>query len=308
MNFILIGAAALLVIGIALAFNLTAKQIADDILNMIRPEDKLRTKVDNVQENKRKTGTYGKLMNLRNALEATGKGAVFPMTFVASIVLAFVGGFLAFLINNVWLLPGLVVAFAAAPFLLATSSVSSYNKQTKQELETALSIITNAYMRSDNIVTSVQENIDYIKPPLQNVFKAFVADATFISSSVKQALYILRDKVDDQIFYEWVTTLIQCQDDRTMKDNLQPIVSKLTDIRLINDQMQAMMAASRIEYYTMVGLVFANIPLLMFINKDWFETLMYSGPGKFTQGLCLFAIVITFLLCRKFTKPIEYKG
>ena len=61
MDMILLVAAALLVVGISLAFNLTATQIADDVMNMIRPTDKLRTKVDNVQENKRKTGMYAKL-------------------------------------------------------------------------------------------------------------------------------------------------------------------------------------------------------------------------------------------------------
>lgn len=305
---ILLAAALLLVIGISLAFNLTATQIADDIMNMIRPTDNLRAKVTNVQENKRKTGTYGKLLNLRNALEATGRGKIFPLMFLFAIVLGIVGGFVAFLINNVWLLPALVIIGGAIPFIYASSSVSAYNRQTKQELETALSIVTNAYVRTDNIVLAVQENINYIKPPLQHVFKAFVADATFINSNTKAALYNLRDRVDDQTFFEWVTTLIQCQDDRTMKDNLQPIVARLTDIRMINEQMMAKMSATRTEYYTMVGLVIANIPLLFFVNKDWFDTLMYSVPGKITQGICALAIVITFLLCRKFTQPLEYKG
>lgn len=308
MDMILLVAAALLVVGISLAFNLTATQIADDVMNMIRPTDKLRTKVDNVQENKRKTGMYAKLMNLRNAMEATGRGKTFPFIFLAAIILAVVGGFTAFLINNIWLFPSLVIIGAVIPFIYASSSVSAYNRQTKQELETALSIITNAYVRTDNIVLAVQENLNYIKPPLQNVFKAFIADATFINSNTKAALYALRDRVDDQTFYEWVTTLIQCQDDRTMKDNLQPIVSRLTDIRMINEQMMARMAASRTEYYTMVGLVVANIPLLLFVNKDWFDTLMFSTPGKITQGICALAIVVTFLFCRKFTQPLEYKG
>ena len=308
MTAITVIASILLVIGISLAFNLTADRIADDILNILRPENKLRTRVDNIQENRRKTGLYGKLSNLRNALEATGKGRIFPLIFVAAIVLGIVGCVLAFILDNIWLLPALAVLGGALPFLYADSTVEEYNRQTSQELETALSIVTNAYVRTDNIIQSVQENIDYIKPPLQHMFRAFIADATFISSNVKQALYRLRERVDNQIFYEWVTTLIQCQDDRTMKDNLQPIVAKLTDIRMINEQMASRMSAARVEYYTMAGLVFANVPLLLFVNKEWFETLMFTVPGKIIQGVCALAIVITYLLCRKFTKPMEYDG
>lgn len=301
-------ACALFVIGISLCFNLTAKQISDDILDILRPQAKLRTKVDNVQENKRKTGTYGKLMNLRNALEDTGKGKIFPLIFVASVALGIVGFFAAMMINNMWLAPALIMALGAVPFLYASATVSSYNKQTKQELETALSIVTNAYLRTDNIVQAVEESIDHIRPPLQNAFKSFLADAKYIRSSTKESLYAFRDKVDDQIFFEWVTTLIQCQDNRNMKDNLQPIVSKLTDVRLVNNQMQGMLAAARTEYYTMAGMLVFCVPLLYFVNKDWFDTLMFSLPGKITQGICALGIVITFLLCNKFTKPIEYKG
>lgn len=301
-------ACALFVIGISLCCNLSAKQIADDILDILRPQAKLRTKVDNVQENKRKTGMYAKLLNLRNALEDTGRGKLFPLVFVASVVLVIIGFFIAMFINNMWLAPALMLLLGAVPFLYASGTVTTYNKQMKQELETALSVVTNAYLRTDNIVLAVEESVDYIRPPLQNAFKSFLADAKYIRSSTKESLYAFRDKVNDQIFFEWVTTLIQCQDNRNMKDNLQPVVAKLTDVRLVNNQMQSMLSAARIEYYTMAGMLVACIPLLYFVNKDWFDTLMFSVPGKITQGICALGIVITFLLCNKFTKPIEYNG
>ena len=179
--------------------------------------------------------------------------------------------------------------FEEVVFLLMFGSLP-----TKEELETTLSIITTSYTRDGNIISAVQENLPYIKPPLKESFTAFVGDAMAVSSSVKQALYNLKGKVDDEIFREWVDTLIQCQDNQEMKDTLQPIVSKLTDVRIVNNELNTMMSAVRTEYYTMVGLVVGNIPLLYVLNKDWFHTLIFETPGKIVLGVCGIVIVVTY--------------
>ena len=215
---------------------------------------------------------------------------------------------MAVLIDNVFLIPALSVAMAMIPFIYVRNIISIYEKQTKEELETTLSIITTSYVRSDDIVSAVKENLPYIRPPLRESFSAFYGDATAVSSSIKQALYNLKRKVDDEVFREWVDTLIQCQDDRELKDTLQPIVAKLTDVRIVNSELNTMMSAVRAEYYTMVGLVVGNIPLLYVLNKDWFHTLIYETPGKIVLGICGIVIVVTYFFLMKFTKPVEYKA
>ena len=55
-----------------------------------------------------------------------------------------------------------------------------------------------------------------------------------------------------------------------------------------------MMSAVRTEYYTMVGLVVGNIPLLYVLNKDWFHTLIFETPGKIVLGVCGIVIVVTY--------------
>ena len=92
-----------------------------------------------------------------------------------------------------------------------------------------------------------------------------------------------------------------------MKDTLQPIVSKLTDVRIVNNELNTMMSSVRTEYYTMVGLVVSNVPLLYVLNKDWFHTLVYETPGKIVLGICGIVIVATYFFMLKFTKPVEYK-
>lgn len=297
----------LLIIAIVCFFKLTPEQVSDDIISIMTPNDSLRDKTRNLRGNKKKHPIYKKLIRMKTALAVTGKSKQFTLVCCASLVLFAGGAILSILIDNLFLLPVLSISFALLPFFYTTSTLSYYEKHTKEELETTLSIISTSYIRSDDIVSAVSENINYIKPPLQEVFQAFVGDAVAISSNTKRALMNLKDKVDDDIFAEWCDTLIQCQDDRTLKDTLLPIVAKLTDVRIVNSELKTMLSSVRNEYWMMVALVAGNIPLLYFLNRDWFETLMFTTPGKIVLGICGAVILITALFMMKFTKPIEYK-
>ena len=297
----------LLIFSIAFLLKLTPERIADDLMNLITPNDTLRDKARNLRGNKKKHPLYNKLLRIKTALEATGNSKQFTIICCASLILFAGGAVLSVLIGNLFLLPVLSAAFALLPFFYTANTLSYYEKHTKEELETTLSIITTSYIRSDDILVAVRENIVYIRPPLREVFRAFLGDVTAISSNTKRALFILRDKVDNEIFREWCDTLIQCQDDRTLKDTLQPVVAKMTDVRIINNELKTMLASVRNEYWMMVVLVVGNIPLLYQLNREWFDTLMFSTPGKIVLGICSAVILITALFMQRFTKPIEYR-
>lgn len=297
----------LYVLAIVLILDLNPRRVTEDLLQIITPHQTLHERIKTIRGGKRKKGIYYKLMAMKQALEATGKHKQFTFICFASLVLFAAGIFLSILIDNLFLLPALSVAFALIPFLYTANTISSYEKKTKEELETTLSIITTSYIRSDDIISAVRENIPYIKHPLKETFLAFTGDATSVSSNIKRALYNLKEKLDDEIFREWCDTLTACQDNRTLKDTLLPIVSKLTDVRIVNNELKGMLAAARNEYWVMVALVVGNIPLLYVLNKDWFHTLIYETSGKVVLGICGVVILVTALFMLKFTKPIEYK-
>ena len=296
-----------LIIAIAAFFGLTPDRITDDLMSLMTPNDTMRDKARNIRGNKKKHGLYRVLVNIKGALTSTGKSKQFTIVICASLVLFAAGIILSILIDNLFLMPVLSVAFALIPFIYITNTLCYYEKQTKEELETALSIITTSYERCDDIVQAVRENIQYIKPPLKEVFMAFEGEATAVSSNIKRALLSLREKVDNEIFKEWVDTLIQCQDDRTLKDTLQPVVQKLADVRIVNSELSTMLASARNEYLMMVALVVGNVPLLYLLNTDWLHPLLYSTPGKAVCGICGLVILVTAMFMKKFTKPIEYK-
>ena len=298
----------LLIVAIVCFLNLSPQQITEDIMRLATPKVTLREKARNMRAGKKKKSLGSKLAYTQTALAAMGQENKFALVCCASLVLFAVGAVIAVLIDNIFLLPALSVAFALIPFIYVRNSLSHYEKHIKTDLETTLSTITTSYIRNEDIILAVRENLDYIKPPLRACFNAFIGDAVAVSSSVKQALRNLKEKVDDDIFREWCDALIRCQDDRALVDTLHPIVAKLKDVRVVNSELSTMMAAVRTEYYTMVGLVVGNIPLLYVLNKDWFHTLIYETPGKIVLGVCGAVIIVTYMFLLKFTKPVEYKA
>ncbi len=307
MNLVYLVCFALMTVGIFLLLGLTPEVITDDIMRFIVPDQPLRDKVLIAQGRKKTRRITKAILHIREALEATGKSNQFTFACAASLFLMIGGCIAAVLVDNLFLIPVFAVSFASLPFFFARNTISAYDKHIREEMETALSIVTTSYVRSDDIVEAVRENLSYLKPPIREIFLGFVGDATMIYVNLKDALRNMREKIDNAIFREWCDTLIACQDDRALNDTLLPIVGKLTDVRLVNNELKTMLDAVQKEYWTMVLLVVGNIPLVYALNKDWFYTLMFTTPGKAVIALCGLVIVVTAVFMMRFIRPIEYK-
>jgi len=297
----------LLVVATIALLKLTPEQINKDINELFNKQQTLKDQALTARGKKKKNRILLELERMRRALQETGKEKQFSIACAAALLLMVAGCVVAIAIDNMFLIPVLAVAFALIPFAYLTKTIAIYETQVRQELETALSIITTSYIRSDNIVSAVQENLSYLKPPIKGIFEGFLAEATIISPDIRQAIHNLKDKVKNSIFEEWCDTLIACQNDRTLKDTLMPVVSKLTDVRLVNNSLKTMLSETRREYWMMVCMVVANIPLLYCINRDWYDALMNTTFGKVVLAICGVVIIITAIRMNKLTKPIEYK-
>ena len=307
MTFVYLICFLLLAVGAVLLLKLTPERITGDLMRFVSPKQTLRDKVLTRKGKKKSRKITVELRRIKDALEQTGKGNQFAVACAASLLLMIVGCVIAIMIDNPFLVPVFAIAFAMIPFIYAKRTVAYYDNHVKEELETALSIITTSYVRTDDIVSAVKENIQYLKPPVKDIFAGFVAENMMISSDVKQSIRHLKEKVNNSIFAEWCETLIACQDDRTLKDTLMPIVTKLTDVRIVNNEIKGMLSSARIEYYMMAGMVVGNIPLLYFLNKDWFNALMFTTLGKLVLAICGLVIIVTAVLMLRFTKPLEYR-
>jgi hypothetical protein len=219
-----------------------------------------------------------------------------------------VGGALALLIGNVYMVPILGIGFSLAPIWYLRSTAASYKKHLNEELETAISIITTSYLRTEDLIRAVKENLPYINEPVKANFEAFVYEAELINANTTSAINSLKMKIPNRVFHEWANILIQCQSDRAMKNTLPTIAQKFSDVRVVQSELEAMMQGPRREAITMMFLVIANVPLLYFLNEDWFHTLLFTTPGKIALAICAAIILFALTQIMKLSRPIEYGG
>ena len=297
----------LLCIGIVITLHLTPSQIGTDFEALISGSQSLRKRAQSARGHYRKSKLITFLDKIKNALDDTGKGKYFGIACSVSLVLMIGGGVLGIAIGNPFLAPVLAIAFATIPFIYLVRTVDLYEAQIRLEMERGLSSITSSYIRTRNLQTAVEENIGRLKPPLKGMFETFLSETALISSDIRQAIEHLKEKINDTVFMEWCDALISCQQDHNLIDTLPPIVARLSDMRVVNTELKVMSAEHKREYWIMAGLVFANIPLLYWLNKDWFNALMYTTFGKVVLAIVGAVVLITAFLMMKYTKPVSYK-
>ena len=262
-----------------------------------------------LEETKRRKKSYFRreIEEVQEILKTTDREELFPLLCTASLLLFAAGAAIAVMIGNVFLVPVLACGFLFLPFWYIRLTASHFKKDVSSELETALSIITTAYLRSEDILTSVEENLEYLNPPVKTVFADFVSRIRIIDPDLEAALEELKGKIENDVIMEWVEPLKSCLNDRSLKTTLTPIVAKLSDMRIVNAELEYLVFEPRKEFITMVVLAVGNIPLLYFLNQSWYDTLMHTIPGQIMLAVTGAIIFVSTACVIKLTKPIEYR-
>ncbi|KAF5047529.1 hypothetical protein DSECCO2_459620 [anaerobic digester metagenome] len=78
-------------------------------------------------------------------------------------------------------------------------------------------------------------------------------------------------------------------------------------MRVVNGELENMVFEPRKEFIIMMILVIGNIPLMYFLNQDWYHTLMNTLLGQIIITVCAAAIFISTAFVIKLTQPIEYR-
>lgn len=271
-----------------------------------RPKS-IKEQIDEATNKKKKNFIRREIEEITDILKMTGREDKIPVVFIICGVFAIAGAVLSALFDNAYMIPPLAIGMMFIPVWYIKLTASHYKKDVSEELETALSIITTAYIRNEDIVTAVEENISYLNAPIKDVFTDFLVQLKLIDSDTDKAILSLKEKIDNDVFHEWCDALLLCQQDRGLKTTLSPIVAKLSDIRVVNSELELMLAEPRKEFIIMAILVAANIPIMYFLNKDWYNVLMHTAVGKMVLALDISAIFISSAFVVKLTRPIEFR-
>ena len=300
--FISLAGGALILLGIS------PNDLEDGILKPFkRTDNSIKSRILGVTQKKKVKGIKLIIKETKEILVATNKSSMFSFICILSLAMLIAGVFLALALSNLFLIPVLAIGMALLPFWYVLFTAAFYKKQLNAELETALSVITASYLRTESIITAVDENITYLNPPVVDVFKGFLNQTRLINSNIRIAVEALKEKIDNHVFQEWCDAVIACQEDKNLKSTLLPIVSKLSDMRIVASELEYLLYEPMKEFITMAVLLLGNIPLLYFLNRDWFNTLMFHPVGKLILAITGIIIFVSLAAVIRLSKPIEYR-
>lgn len=299
----------LAVTGSFILLSLSPFTFLEGLAAYIRPQKtSMKSRIEKSRKNKQPKGLKLLFLETKEILRITGKSGMFTALCILSMLLFIVGAMIALTMKNNYLVPVMAAGLALLPFYYVKLTAGRHKRQINTELETALSIITTSYLRGKNtIIRAIEENQPYLNPPAAEVFRNFLLQAKLINSNTKEALAGLKTGIDNAVFHEWVDAVIACQDDYNLKTTLPPIVAKLSDMRVVSAELDLLLFEPVKEYITMVILLLGSIPLMYFLNKDWYQTLMFTEFGKVLLAICAGVIFLSVGAVAKHTRPIEYK-
>ena len=280
----------------------------DGLVDMVRPKKtSIRSRIQASRAQKQPKGLNLLFLEVRSILRVSGKEGQFSALCIFSMLLFILGVLMALAMNNLFLIPVLAFGFSLLPFYYIKFTAIRQKKQVNGELETALSMITTSYMRNKNtFIKAVEENLPYLNPPVSEVIRDFLMESKLINSNMAEALERLKVGIDSAVYQEWVEAVMMCQEDHNLKSTLPPIVAKLSDMRAVSAELDLLIFEPVKEYITMVLLVVGSIPLLYFLNQEWYQTLMFTGFGKGLLAISGGAIFLSLTAVIKHVRPIEY--
>jgi hypothetical protein len=308
MTFIQLTACIGFIAGCFILLGISPMQFTNGLFSFLtRHPGTIRDEINEAAKRKRLSLLRREINEMQEILSVTGRSSRFSAICLLSLLLFAVGAGIAILMQNIFLIPVLAVGFMFMPFWYVRLTSTHYKRSIAAELETALSIITTAYLRNEDIVTAVEESIDYLNPPVRNVFAGFLTQVRLVNPDIDAALKTMSTRIENDVFHEWCDAVGACQYDRSLKTTLTPIVSKLSDMRIVNAELEYLVLEPRKEFIIMAIMIIGNIPVMYLLNRSWFNTLMYSAIGQLVLAVCAAAIFISASFVIKLTKPIEYK-
>ncbi|MGM9586326.1 MAG: type II secretion system F family protein [Candidatus Limivicinus sp.] len=308
MTMIQLIACAGMIAGLFMVLNISPREMSESIFSRLTTAPgSIRADINETTKRKKAGFFRREISEAQAVLAASGREGKFPLVCMTSLLLFALGACIAILAGNAFLVPVLAVGMMLVPFWYVKLTAGGFKKDVAAELETALSVITTAYLRTENFQQAVEENVRYLHHPVQEVFQRFLTRIKHIDPDLDAALDELKNAIDNEVWREWCEAVSACQADRSLKTTLPPIVAKLSDMRVVNGELENLVYGPRKEFITMAILVIINIPLVRFINKDWYHTLTGTLPGQAVIALCIAAVFVCFAFVIKLTQPIEYR-
>ena len=224
--------------------------------------------------------------------------------YYALTVICAVGGFFAGKV----VFSSLPIALAVGTFGLIAPLLFFSFRQTKantarlERLASSMMILSNSYIATEDIITSVRDNLSILEYP--EPFKDFLTYVTMIDTSISTGLRRMEAKVNNPYFSQWVDALILAQEDRSLKYVTVTVVDSMHDVLSVQAESDTAMYAVWRDYLMTLVMIF-SVPLIFkFALADAYTTLTTSVAGQAMFILLLAAVIFSVFRALKINKPL----
>lgn len=282
-----------------------------------RAADRLRQqrkpKVENAKDYvARINGTTKESLMVRTRREAqkvyeqTGQKERYTKTLRMALFAGVGGVAVGLMFQNPLLAIVLAVGFYYLPLWLSQFSLYRYNHFLNEELETALSLITASYTRTNDILGAVQENMANINEPVKSVFATFVNNLKYVDPNAPAQIERMKNALDNKIWWQWCDSLILCQGDHTLRAALLPIVYKFSNQKAQQEENETKMMLPLRNAVMMICIVLSVIPLFWAVEPAWYNNLVSTPFGQFSLVATAIVVLVTVNKAIRLSKPVEY--
>ena len=240
----------------------------------------------------------------KKILDETGRSAEFAKVCLQCVIFTAAGALIGLVLRSVIATAVLGVMFFMIPLWRLKLYRNKYRKYMTAQLESTTSLITVSYIRCNSFIQAVEENIDQISPIVRPKFQKFL-DECKVNASVKNCVRNLRDSIDNSLFREWCEIVLKTLDNSEMKEALLPICEKYTNVKIVQDEIDAEVLGSLAEYVIMMIFMLFCYPLVYFLNAEWFAY-YNTFPGKFVVGYTLIVLFFSIVKMIGILQPVDY--
>ena len=268
------------------------------IMQQEKREKMVAKKISKIERHRKQT---------QQALKLSNSKMKYKDYIRCEILFCVIGILVGILLNNYFLSIVLGICLPYIPFQILQFKIVSYKKAVAESLESVLALLTNGYRIEDNFVAVVTKNMENFNEPFRQIFAEFLLSVNYIDTNIQRSIIKMRDKIDNPYFFEWCNMLMQCQDDRDLKTTLPNIVTKMNNVKRMQVEADSGMYKIWKEFSMIVIIAVAVVPLIRFLNREWFEILIFTEAGKMAIALTALVIFLSTLWVIRVNKPINIK-
>ena len=225
-------------------------------------------------------------------LRMTGRAEQAGKYMRLSILLAVLGAGVGIVLLNPPLAAVLALSGLLGPQFAVQMSAFHYQRESRDELYTALSIVSSSYERTGNLLWSVEENIGHIHSPVDAVFSEFLRQCRVVDPSVPRALSVVRGMLDNDIWREWCDDMLLCVSNPSERRILRGVVEKCGRQNSAQNELDALLPRPFHQMLIVMGISLVNIPVVCFMFGDFKTVLFQTIQGK--CGLAVMAAAVLF--------------